>query len=123
MGSGSTTMVQLARTAVDTCLQVLLSVWTVITCRVPNTPGGSLPSGRTSNLAPGRRPWASTTRGRALGMGGPDASPLCERVETGHGRETERKDDATFPGHVAQFVPPLTQLTVLPRASGCGLAW
>ena len=52
MGGRSTTMVQLARAAGDTCLHVLLSMLTVITCGVPNTPGGSKPSGRTSNLAP-----------------------------------------------------------------------
>lgn len=52
MGGGSTTLVQLAGAAVDTCLQVLRSVLTVITYGVPNTPEGSTPQG---GLQPGPR--------------------------------------------------------------------
>ena len=51
-GGGPTTMVQLARAAVDTCLQGLHSGLTVITCGAPNTPGGSMPS---DTLQPGPR--------------------------------------------------------------------
>ena len=109
MGGGSTTLVQLAGAAVDTCLQVLRSVLTVITYGVPNTPEGSTTSGRTPTWPQAGVPGPTQPEGGHWGWGGPDAFPLRERVEVGRGLQTERKDDATSPGQAAQFMPPHPQ--------------
>ena len=84
-------MVQLAGAAVDTCLQVLHSVLTVITYGVPNTPEGSTPSGRTPTWPQAGVPGPTQPEGGHWGWGGPDAFPLRERVEAGHRQQTERK--------------------------------
>lgn len=111
---------QLAGAAVDTCLQVLRSVLTVITYGVPNTPEGSTPSGRTPTWPQAGVPGPTQPEGGHWGWGGPDAFPLRERVEAGHGQQTERKTTRRLQVMLPSSCPPAP--SVLPRASSCGPA-
>ena len=102
------------------CLQVLHSVLTVITYGVPNTPEGSTPSGRTPTWPQAGVPGPTQPEGGHWGWGGPDAFPLRERVEAGHGQQTERKTTRRLQVMLPSSCPPAP--SVLPRASSCGPA-
>ena len=112
-------MVQLARAAVDTCLQVLRSVSTVITCGVPNTPGGSMPSG---TLQPGPRQASPGQHNQREPTGDGEVQTPPRSVRESRPAVDSRLSAKTMRHFQVTLPSSSPHLSVLPRASSCGPA-